>query len=62
MMANFKTTVLGIGQLLMVAAFAYTKMRHGLPFTDAEATLVGGLLFSGVKGVLAADAKPKDPQ
>lgn len=59
-MNNVKTTLLGLGQLVMVVAFAWAKLRNGLPFTDAETALIGTMLLSGVKGVVSADAKPKD--
>ncbi len=56
-MSNLKTTLAGVAQLLMLAVFAYTKVSHGVEFSEAEMTLMGTLLISGYKGIVGADAK-----
>lgn len=56
-MKNWKTTIAGVAQLIMAAVFAYTKVSHGIEFTEAETALVGTLLISGYKGIVGADAK-----
>lgn len=61
MLANIKTSALGVLQLLMVGAFVVSKFRTAAPFSDAEVTLISAVLVSGVKGLVGADAK-QDPK
>ncbi len=60
-MKDLKTTLLGVVQLLGASAFVVFKTQHDLPMSDAEAGLVLLAFTSGIKGLVTADAKPKDP-
>lgn len=56
-MSNLKTTLGGVLQLLLLGAFAYTKVKNGVEISEAEMTLMGTLLISGYKGIVGADAR-----
>ncbi len=58
-MKNIKTTALGLSQIIGAIFFVLFKMQQKLAITDAEAGLVLLAVTSGIKGLVAADAKPE---
>lgn len=59
-MNNFKTSALGVLQILGAVAFTLFKLTHNIAISDAEAGLVMLALSSGIKGLVSADAKPPE--
>ncbi len=51
--------IIAVLKFALLIGFIVTKIRSGIAFTDAEVTLIGGLLLSSASGVVSADSVPK---